>query len=42
MTKPKERPATSLDAVEAALERETAKRQGALKPIEIVKVAISA
>ena len=42
MTKPKERPATSLDAVEAALEREASKRKGALKPIEIVKVAISA
>lgn len=42
MTKPKTKPATSSDAVRAALEREEAKRPEGLKPIEIVKVAISA
>ncbi|MGI6221910.1 MAG: RyR domain-containing protein [Coriobacteriales bacterium] len=42
MTKPKPRPATAADAVREALAREQGKRADGLKPIEIVKVAISA
>ena len=42
MTKPKPRPATAADAVREALVREQGKRTDGLKPIEIVKVAISA
>ena len=41
MTKPKAKPATSVDAVRVALAREEAKRSEGLKPVEIVKVAIS-
>ena len=42
MTKPKPRPKRTVDAVSIALSREAAKRPDGLKPIEIVKVAISA
>ena len=42
MTKAKPKPERAVDAVALALEREEAKRRGPLKPIEIVKVAISA
>ena len=42
MTKAKPKPDRALDAVKAALERAEANRQAQLKPIEIVKVAISA
>ena len=42
MTKPKPRPKRAVDAVSASLSREAAKRPDGLKPIEIVKVAISA
>ena len=41
MTKPKPKPARAVDAVRDALDREAAKRAD-LKPIEIVKLAISA
>ena len=42
MTKPKPKPAQAVDAVRIALEREKAKRASTLKPIEVVKIAISA
>ena len=42
MTKPKPKPQRAVDAVQAAISRETSRRQDGLKPIEIVKVAISA
>ena len=42
MTKPKPKPKTAADAVRIAIEREQSKREGDLKPIEIVKIAISA
>ena len=42
MTKPKPKPAQAVDAVRIALDRERHKRASALKPIEIVKIAISA
>ena len=42
MTRPKPRPKTAVEAIEAALDREAQKRSEGLKPIEIVKVAISA
>ena len=41
MTKPKPKPEHAADAVRAAIERELAKRDN-LKPIEVVKIAISA
>ena len=41
MTKPKPKPATAADAVREALAREGKRRDGDLKPIEVVKVAIS-
>ena len=42
MTKPKPKPKQPVEAVRIALEREERKRGNALKPIEVVKVAISA
>lgn len=42
MTKPKPKPASAAAAAQEALEREVARRNVALKPIEIVKVAIGA
>ena len=42
MTKPKPRPERAVDAARESLAQEKAKREGGLKPIEIVKVAICA
>ena len=42
MTKPKPRPERPIDAVRIAVNRESKKRDGDLKPIEIVKVALCA
>ena len=42
MTKAKPKPKRTVDAIRIALDRERAKRGAELKPIEIVKVAISA
>lgn len=42
MTKPKPRPERAVDAAREALDRERAKRENGLKPIEIVKTVICA
>lgn len=42
MTKPKPRPQRAADAIRQAVDKEKSKRDGGLKPIEIVKVAICA
>lgn len=42
MTKPKPKPETAVKAVEDALARESAKRTDGIKPVEIVKLGISA
>lgn len=42
MTKPKPKPKTAVESARIALEQEEAKRGGNLKPIEVVKVALSA